>query len=109
MRSSVLFVAAIVAGCAAPAPGDMITQAKVQAIQINVTTFDEMVRDFGPPRTQQVNPQGLRTASWFYFNNSEYGAMQDQRTLTVTYNKDGTVKDYVNSSAGERDGAQKKR
>ncbi|WP_191578509.1 hypothetical protein [Achromobacter insolitus] len=109
MRSSVLFVAAIVAGCAARAPGDMITQDKVQAIKINVTTFDEMVRDFGPPRTQQVNQQGLRTASWFYFNNSEYGAMQDQRTLTVTYNKDGTVKDYVNSSAGERDGAQKKR
>lgn len=106
MRSSVLFVAAVVAGCAAPVPGDMITQSKVQAIKINVTTFDEMVRDFGPPRTQGVNKQGLRTASWFYFDNSEFGAMQDQRTLTVIYNKDGTVKDYVNASTGERDGAR---
>ncbi len=97
-------MAAIVAGCAAPTPGDMVTQSKVEAIKINATTFDDMVRDFGPPRTQHVNAQGLRTASWFYFNNSEFGAMQDQRTLTVTYNKDGTVKDYVNSSAGERDG-----
>ncbi|KQZ96657.1 hypothetical protein [Achromobacter sp. Root565] len=109
MRSSVLFVAALVTGCAAPAPGDMITQSKVQAIKINVTTFDEMVRDFGPPRTRDINKQGLRTASWFYFNNSEFGAMQDQRTLTVTYNKDGTVKEYLNASAGERDGAQKAR
>lgn len=106
MRSSVLFVAAIVAGCASPTSGDLVTQSKVQAIKINVTTFDEMVRDFGPPRTQNVNQQGLRTASWFYFNNSEFGAMQDQRTLTVTYNKDGTVKDYMNASAGEKDGTR---
>lgn len=104
MRSSLLVVAAIVTGCAAPTPGNLVTQAKVEAIRINTTTFDDMVRDFGPPRTQHVNAQGLRTATWFYFNNSEYGAMQDQRTLTVTYNKDGTVKDYVNSSAGEKDG-----
>lgn len=106
MRSSVLFVAAIVAGCAAPVPGDMITQSKVQAIRINVTTYDEMVRDFGPPRTQGISKQGLRTASWFYFNNSEFGAMQDQRTLTVIYNKDGTVKEYMNASSGEKDGAR---
>ncbi|MDH0091771.1 hypothetical protein N7373_09990 [Achromobacter mucicolens] len=106
MRSSVLFVAALVAGCASPAPGDLVTQSKVQAIKLNVTTFDEMVRDFGPPRTQSVTKEGLRTASWFYFNNSEFGAMQDQRTLTVTYNKDGTVKEYVNSSAGEKDDAR---
>ncbi|MNT12192.1 hypothetical protein D3C72_1471120 [compost metagenome] len=101
MRLPLLFVAAIVAGCAAPAPGNLVTQQKVEAIKINVTTFDEMVRDFGPPRTQHVNAQGLRTATWFYFNNSEYGAMQDQRTLTVTYNRDHTVKDYMNASAGE--------
>ena len=104
MRSSLLFVTAIVAGCASPAPGDMITQSKIQAIKINVTTFEEMVRDFGPPRTQETNRQGLRTASWFYFNNSEYGAMQAQRTLTVIYNKDGTVKEYMNASAGEQGG-----
>ncbi|MFD4841189.1 hypothetical protein ACFWP0_27050 [Achromobacter sp. NPDC058515] len=98
-----LFVAAIVTGCAATSSGDLISQAKVEAIRINVTTFDEMARDFGPPRSQYVDGQGLRTATWFYFNNSEFGAAQDQRTLTVVYNKDGTVKDYINSSAGAKD------
>ncbi|QVQ26821.1 hypothetical protein HLG70_29090 [Achromobacter deleyi] len=103
MRMSLLFVAAMVTGCAAPSSGDLITQAKVQAIKINATTFDEMVRDFGPPRSQHVNSQGLQTATWFYFNNSEYGAMQDQRTLTVVYNKNRTVKEYMNASTGEKD------
>lgn len=106
MRPSLLFVAALVAGCAAPTSGDLVTQAKVQAIKINVTTFDDMVRDFGPPRSQRVDARGLRTASWFYFNNSEYGAMQDQRTLTVIYNPDGTVKEYMNASVGEKDTAR---
>lgn len=100
---SLLFVAAIVTGCAATNSGDLITQAKVEGIKINATTFDEMVRDFGPPRSQHVNSQGLRTATWFYFNNSEFGAMQDQRTLTVVYNKNLTVKEYMNASAGETD------
>jgi hypothetical protein len=30
----------------------------------------------------------------------------ESKLLTVTYNKDGTVKEYVNSSAGEKDGAR---
>ncbi|WMD20690.1 hypothetical protein RAS12_29565 [Achromobacter seleniivolatilans] len=98
---SLLFVAAIVTGCAATSSGDLISEAKIAAIKIHVTTFDEMARDFGPPRTQHVNPQGIRTATWFYFNNSEYGAVQDQRTLTVIYNQDGTVKDYMNASSGQ--------
>ncbi|EHK68219.1 hypothetical protein KYC_01230 [Achromobacter arsenitoxydans SY8] len=97
-----LFAAAIVTGCAAPVSGDLVTQEKVEAIKINVTTLDEMIRQFGPPRSQHVNAQGLQTATWFYFNNSEFGAMQDQRTLTVIYNRDHTVKEYMNSSAGEK-------
>jgi hypothetical protein len=103
MRMSLLFVAAIVTGCAASGSGNLISEARVEAIKLNVTTFDEMVRDFGPPRSQHVNSQGLQTATWFYFNNSEFGAMQDQRTLTVIYNKDHTVKDYMNASSGEKD------
>lgn len=104
MRMSLLFVAAIVTGCAATGSGDLITQAKVDAIKVNATTFDEMVRDFGPPRSQHVDSQGRQTATWFYFNNSEFGATQAQRTLTVIYNKDRTVKEYMNASTGEKDG-----
>ena len=103
MRMSLLFVAAIVTGCAATGSGDLISQAKVQAIQINVTTLDEMIRDFGPPRSLHINPQGLQTATWFYFDNSEFGAMQDQRTLQVVYNKDRTVKEYKSDASGEKD------
>ena len=29
--------------------------------------------------------------------------MQDQRTLTVVYNKNRTVKEYMNASTGEKD------
>ncbi|WP_447921241.1 outer membrane protein assembly factor BamE domain-containing protein [Achromobacter aegrifaciens] len=100
MRTSLLFVAAIMTGCASSPGGNLLTEAKVQAIKPNVTTYDEMVRDYGAPRSQSVNREGLTTATWFYFNNSAYGAMDDQQTLTVIYNKDRTVKDYVNASAG---------
>lgn len=99
MRTSLLFVAAIVTGCASSS-GNLLTQEKVQAIKLNVTTYDEMVRDYGAPRSRSVDREGLTTATWFYFNNSAYGAMDDQQTLTVIYNKDRTVKDYVNASAG---------
>ncbi|WP_088142090.1 hypothetical protein [Achromobacter xylosoxidans] len=99
MRTSLLFVAAIVTGCATGS-SDLLTESKVAAIKLNVTTYDEMVRDFGPPRSQSVNREGLTTATWFYFDNSAYGAMDNQQTLTVIFNRDRTVKDYVNASAG---------
>ncbi|CAB3843312.1 outer membrane protein assembly factor BamE domain-containing protein [Achromobacter anxifer] len=99
MRTSLLFVAAIVTGCASSS-GNLLTEEKVQAIRLNVTTYDEMVRDYGPPRSQHLGGDGLTTATWFYFNNSDYGAMEDQQTLTVIFNPDRTVKDYVNASAG---------
>ena len=100
MRTSLLFVAAMVAGCASSS-GDQLTEAKVAAIMLNVTTYDELVRDYGEPRSQSVNRDGLTTATWFYFNNGAYGAMDNQQTLTVVFNKDRTVKDYVNASAGK--------
>ncbi|CAB3956213.1 hypothetical protein LMG6001_04312 [Achromobacter insolitus] len=99
MRTSVLFMAAIVTGCASPS-GDLLTEAEVQDIKLNVTTYEEMVRDYGPPRSQSVDREGRTTATWFYFNNSAYGAMDNQQTLTVIFNKDRTVKDYMNASAG---------
>jgi hypothetical protein len=108
---SLLFVAAVVAGCASGS-SDLITEAKVQAIKLNVTTYDEMVRDYGPPRSQGVGRDGLTTATWFYFDNSAYGAMDNQQTLTVIFNKDRTVKDYANASAsgaGSGKGAGKRR
>ena len=100
MRTSLLFVAAIVTGCASTSSSDLLTESKVAAIKLNVTTYDEMVRDYGPPRSQSVNRDGLTTATWFYFDNSAYGAMDNQQTLTVIFNKDRTVKDYMNASAG---------
>ncbi len=45
MRTSLLFVAAIVTGCASNSGGNVLTEAKVQAIKVNVTTYDEMVRE----------------------------------------------------------------
>lgn len=111
MRMSLLFVAAVVAGCASGS-SDLITEAKVQAIKLNVTTYDEMVRDYGPPRSQQFNQEGLLTATWFYFYDGAYDAMDDQQKLTVIFNKDRTVKDYANASAsgaGSGKGAGKRR
>lgn len=99
MRTSLLFVAAIVTGCASGS-SDLLTESKVAAIKLNVTTYEEMVRDYGPPRSQSVGGDGLTTATWFYFDNSAYGAMDNQQTLTVIFNRDRTVKDYVNASAG---------
>lgn len=98
MRMSLLFVAAIVAGCASS--GRQIDQAKVQAIQPGVTTYNDMVRDFGPPLSQAFNQDGLLTAQWFYFYTAAFGMNQEQQNLTVLFNKDKTVKDVVNSAAG---------
>ncbi|MGY6272001.1 hypothetical protein ACXIUT_20105 [Achromobacter denitrificans] len=97
---TLLCVAVVVAGCATGS-SDLITEAKVQAIRLNVTTYDEMVRDYGPPRAQHFGQDGLLTATWFYFYDGSYGAMDDQQKLTVVFNKDRTVKDYVNASAGK--------
>jgi len=111
MRMSLLFVAAVVAGCASGS-SNLITEAKVQAIKLNVTTYDEMVRDYGPPRSQHFGQDGLLTATWFYFYDGDYDAMDDQQKLTVIFNKDRTVKDYMNASAAglaEGQGAGKRR
>ena len=58
MRTSLLFVAAIVTGCASGS-SDLLTESKVAAIKLNVTTYEEMVRDYGPPRSQSVGGDGL--------------------------------------------------
>jgi outer membrane protein assembly factor BamE (lipoprotein component of BamABCDE complex) len=52
------------------------------------------------------------TATWFYFYDGAYDAMDDQQKLTVIFNKDRTVKDYANASAsgaGSGKGAGKRR
>lgn len=98
MRMSLLFVAAIVTGCASS--GAKIDQAKVQAIQPGVTTYNDMVRDFGSPLSQAFNQDGLLTAQWFYFYTAAFGMNQKQQHLTVLFNKDKTVKDVVSSAGG---------
>lgn len=103
MRMSLLGVAALVAGCATGS-SNLITEAKVQSIKLNVTTYDEMVRDYGPPRSQHFDREGLLTATWFFFYDGDYGAMDNQQKLTVVFNKDRTVKDYDNASVGSEGG-----
>lgn len=100
---SLLFVAALVTGCASS--GTQIDQSKVQAIHPGVTTYDNMVRDFGPPLSQAFNQDGLLTAQWFYFYTAAFGMNQEQQHLTVLFNKDKTVKDVV-SSASSGNGAK---
>ena len=103
MRMSLLCVAALAAGCATGS-SNLITEAGLRSIQLNVTTYDEMVRDYGPPSSQHFDREGLLTASWFYFYDGDYGAMDDQQKLTVVFNKDRTVRDYVNASVPESGG-----
>lgn len=107
MRMPLLFLAAVVAGCASSGPdaGNAVDPAKVQAIKIDVTTYDELVRDFGPPLSQHFDPEGKLTATWFYVNTGAYDAIQDQQKLTVMFNKDRTVRAYDNTS-GIKGGAR---
>ncbi|MVW72157.1 outer membrane protein assembly factor BamE [Bordetella sp. 15P40C-2] len=90
----------VLAGCAST--GSQIDQAKIQTIQPGVTTYNDMVRDFGSPLSTSFNQYGLLQAQWFYFYTGPFGTGQEQQTLTVLFNQDKTVRDVVSTnSAGD--------
>jgi outer membrane protein assembly factor BamE (lipoprotein component of BamABCDE complex) len=95
-RRSLLAMAAAVLLSGCWSVGRDFAATPVKNIQQNVTTQREVFSYFGEPYKKGIE-NGFET--WhYYYHYWELGQLRDSRELTVTFNKDGTVRSYTYSS-----------
>ena len=99
----ILGIAILILGCAPKTQsvmGSMIDPIKVEAIQKNVTTADQIVQNFGPPMNKAMVDGG---ETWTYMFYSSESSTTSLTTAQVTGRqqkldlliKDGIVVNYV--------------
>ena len=116
MKKFVLLIA-MLALTACASSGVKVDQAKVEALQKGRTTYDEVIRDFGPPTGRTVSADGHKILTYSYFSMQTRpenfvpvvglffgGADHEMSMVMLTFDRNNILSDYTSTSGGNGTG-----
>lgn len=104
---------AMLALAACASSGVKVDQAKVEALQKGRTTYDEVIRDFGPPTGRTISANGDKILTYSYFSIQTRpenfipvvglfvgGADHELSMVMLTFDQNNILSNYTSTSGG---------